>query len=306
MFLKQANIGKNAWYLYLVTLLAVFLGSVIGQIPLTVVIMSYVAKGNGSLESFQQDMDFESIGMNPNVGLFLILLSFVAGLLMLWLMVVNLHKKPFLKVLTTREKLDWRRIWFGFAVWTAIMVLMELVMYALHPDNYEFHFEWKLFIPLLAIALLLLPLQTSFEEILMRGYLMQGFALLFRNRWFPLLMTSAIFGGLHFMNPEVREFGLINMMFYYIGFGLVMGICTIMDDGLELALGVHAATNIYSAVLVSYKGAALKTPALFQQSELDMTFMLTGMVMGTILFLWVVSKKYSWTGWYKLTSKIDS
>jgi membrane protease YdiL (CAAX protease family) len=48
---------------------------------------------------------------------------------------------------------------------------------------------------------------------------MQGFANLARDKWFPLLMTSVIFGGMHIFNPEVSKIGYI-ILVYYIGTGL--------------------------------------------------------------------------------------
>jgi membrane protease YdiL (CAAX protease family) len=48
---------------------------------------------------------------------------------------------------------------------------------------------------------------------------MQGFAAMVKNRWFPLIMTSILFGLMHSFNPEVKEFGFFTMMPQYIAFG---------------------------------------------------------------------------------------
>jgi membrane protease YdiL (CAAX protease family) len=45
----------------------------------------------------------------------------------------------------------------------------------------------------------------------------------------PFLMTSIIFGSVHFGNPEVSKLG--DMFVYYIGTGLFLGILTLMDEG---------------------------------------------------------------------------
>jgi len=50
---------------------------------------------------------------------------------------------------------------------------------------------------LVVIGTILIPIQTSTEEYIFRGYLMQGFANLAKNKWFPLIMTSVIFGAMH-------------------------------------------------------------------------------------------------------------
>ena len=40
MFLKSAYLGANKWYLYLVTLILVMIGTVIGQLPLLGIMLS--------------------------------------------------------------------------------------------------------------------------------------------------------------------------------------------------------------------------------------------------------------------------
>ena len=104
----------------------------------------------------------------------------------------------------------------------------------------------------------LIPIQTSWEEYVFRGYLMQGFATLFRSRWGALLLTSFVFGSLHLFNPEVEKLGY-GVMIYYIGTGLFLGILTLMDEGIELALGFHAANNLTTALLVTSSWTAFQT-----------------------------------------------
>jgi len=118
------------------------------------------------------------------------------------------------------------------------------------PDSFQWHFDLWSFLILFLICVFLLPFQTSFEEVLFRGYLLQWLVVLLRNKYLPLLITSVLFGLLHSFNPEVDELGWLSMI-YYIGFGLFMGLITIMDDGLELAIGFHWATNFIGFCFVS-------------------------------------------------------
>ena len=84
-----------------------------------------------------------------------------------------------------------------------------------------------------------------------------------------------------------------------------MAVLTLMDDGLELALGIHAIQNIYSSVFVTYTGGALQTPALFKLTELDTGLMLVTWFVIALIFLYIASKKYNWKNWNKLISKIE-
>ena len=81
-----------------------------------------------------------------------------------------------------------------------------------------------------------------------------------KNRWFPLIMTSILFGLMHGLNPEVKEFGLLTMMPQYILFGLIFGIITILDDGIEAAMGAHAANNIFLCIMVTNKVISIANP----------------------------------------------
>ena len=92
---------------------------------------------------------------------------------------------------------------------------------------------------------------------------MQGFAGLFRNRWAPLFMTSIIFGCLHLANPEVDKLGY-NLVWWYMGTGLVLGIMTLMDEGIELALGVHASNNLFAALLVTADWTVFQTESILK------------------------------------------
>ena len=137
---------------------------------------------------------------------------------------------------------------------------------------------------------------------------MQGFGNLARNRWFPLLMTSLIFGGLHILNPEVDKMGY-SILIYYIGTGLLLGLFTLLDDGLELALGFHAANNLVGALLVTSSWSVFQTHSLLKDvSEPEITYdVLLPVFIIYPLVLFVLSKKYNWTNWKeKLTGNITS
>lgn len=308
MFLKQAARGKNEFIYYILTILLVAVAYFVGQLPLLFVILQQKATGKISDDSFNQFLstqDFSFLGMNNNTLLLLLLVMFVISMGALYLGAKAIHKKKFTDIITSRRQIDWGRVFFGFGLWFGATVILEFIIYFTNPDAYVFRFEATQFIPLLLIAILIIPIQTSFEEIAFRGYLMQGIGLLFKNRFLPIIITSILFGMMHMMNPEVGEYGMSTMMVYYIGIGLFLAILTVMDEGLELALGVHAATNIYSSVCVTFEGSALQTDALFKTLDLNVNLMIMLSLAMAALFLLICHKKYNWGNWNKLFSNID-
>jgi len=135
---------------------------------------------------------------------------------------------------------------------------------------------------------------------------MQGFGTLAKNRWFPLLLTSLIFGGLHFFNPEVTKLGNI-VMIYYIGTGLFLGIITLMDEGMELALGFHAANNLIAALLVTADWTVFQTESILKDISEPSTGLQVVLPVFIIfpIFLIIFAKVYKWKNWKdKLTGEI--
>ena len=153
-----------------------------------------------------------------------------------------------------------------------------------------------------------MPLQASFEEYLFRGYLMQGFGGVFGNRWMPLLITSLLFGLLHFWNPEVSELGTI-FLFQYVLTGLFLGLLTIMDDGMELSLGFHAGNNVLISLLITADWTVLQTDSVLKfvgDPKMSIATIIPAVILYPVILLYF-SKKYKWENWEKkILTKFDN
>ncbi len=308
-FLSIAKTGNNNFLLYVGMIVFVYVGMYLGSLPTAMVLLKSIKNnpdlGSEDLAAFNSNPDFLAFGIDPNLGFLLLLLSFVLGFFVLFFLFPLIHKRPFKTLITPTEKIDFGRIIFGFIIWLLIGCVIELSQYYLHPESFSFNFELKKFIPLLLLSLLILPIQTSLEELIFRSYLFQGIGninlkmnakLIIIIAW---IITSVLFGAIHGSNPEVQSFGIVPMMFYYIGAGLFLGLLTIWDDRLELALGVHAATNFVGAVLVGYDGAAIQTESLFKTSEINVIHMTIGFYLGAVIFTFICKRKYGWNSFLK-------
>ncbi|AYN04825.1 CPBP family intramembrane glutamic endopeptidase [Flavobacterium sp. 140616W15] len=303
MFLEQGVKNENKFWKYLLGSVFIITASFVGQIPLTLAIayetlvnkIPYPTSEAGIMTIFES-----------NVTLFLILISFVFALAGVYFAVRYIHHQTFLSVTTSRQKVDWNRILFSFGLWGIFTAILTVLFYYLNPEDFIINFKPIPFAILFVIATILIPIQTSTEEYVFRGYLMQGFANLARNKWFPLLMTSVIFGVMHIFNPEVSKMGYI-IMIYYIGTGLFLGIITLMDEGIELALGFHAANNLVGALLVTSDWSVFQTHSVFKdisEPSAGVDVILPVIVIYPIM-LFIFSKKYNWTNWKeKLTGEI--
>jgi len=299
-FIQEAYKGINEWWAYLVTIIIFLIGwQLIGIIPLVVVALQ---KTGGDMIEFQQaaNESFASLGINSNLYLLLIIATFVGGLIALLFGLKIIHKRTIMSVLTSRKKLDWNRIFYAFFLWFGIGAFFTVVEYYASPEDFVWNFKPIPFLILCLISFFLLPLQTTMEEILFRGYLMQGFGTWFKKGFVAIILTSVIFGLLHGMNPEVEKLGW-SVMIFYIGTGLLLGILTIMDEGTELAIGFHAANNIVAAVLITTDWTVFQTDALLidtSEPSIGIETFLPVFVLFPIV-VYIFSKKYRWTGWHE-------
>ena len=289
---------KNFWY-YILGSFILILFSIIGQLPM----IPFLPSELPSPDADPMDI-FKTIP--SNLRLFLLLLSFAFVVPGIWLVVKKLHDLPIMSVLSSRKKIDLERVLYSFMLWGTVVSAFVFLEYSLNPENYVFNFKVKEFLILAVIAILFIPIQTSVEEIVFRGYLMQGFGHWLNSRFMALFLTSTVFGSLHLANPEITALGY-EFVILYITVGFVLGIMTLMDDGLELALGFHAANNLIAALLVTADWTVFQTESILidiSEPSLGITDWITPFIVFPIL-LAVFARKYSWTNWKeKLFSKV--
>lgn len=303
MFLEQGIKPENKFWKYLLGSAFIILVSVVGYIPLRLAI-KYETLINKKPYPENDKMLMKMF--DSNLTLFLVMISFAFALAGVFYVVKQLHNQSILSITTSRRAIDIKRILFSFFLWAGFSIISFLFVYLQSPEQFVLNFKPVPFLILVVIATLLIPIQTSTEEYVFRGYLMQGFARLARNRWFPLVMTSLIFGSMHWFNPEVTKMGNI-IMVYYIGTGLFLGVITLMDEGMELALGFHAANNLIGALLVTSDWSVFQTHSVFiDLSEPSASFdVIFPIVIIYPVLLFIFSKKYNWKNWKeKLTGDI--
>jgi len=298
MFIEQAYKGNNAWWRVLITTLCtagIFVGNFIAYF---------------TMSKEQMDEVYKSMSEIPNnVSLVFNLSPFIFLLGLLFLFVRNLHYRSILSLTTARNKIDYKRILFSFSLVVFVTVSLFIVTYYMDNSNIVWNFNPLKFGVLFLISVLLFPCQIGLEEYLFRGYLMQQIGIIVKNRWFPLVFTSILFGLFHSANPEVAKMGY-GVMVFYIGTGLLLGIMTLMDESLELALGFHLGNNMMAALLITSDYSAIQTDAVFKYSGVEnpadvLNEMIISIAIVYPIILYIFAKRYNWTNWKaKLTGKV--
>jgi len=312
MYIEQAQKNLIDWWRYVLGVAIAIAGVVIFSIPHSVALIAKIATGDVDMDMIASGDTAYLMGLfESNLNFIYILFPFTGGLIFLLFIAVKfLHKQSITNLTTSRAKIDWSRVAFAFILWGVISTAMTMVDIYLSPDDYVFNFEINRFLILAVIAICLVPLQTSFEEYMFRGYLMQGIGNIFRNKWVPLIVTSVAFGLLHIANPEVDKLGNI-IMIYYIGTGFFLGILTLMDEGMELALGFHAANNLFTALLVTADWTAFQTYSIYTSiadpSSMGASEIIVPVFVIFPILLLIFSKKYNWNNWFnKLAGPVET
>ncbi len=293
--LESALKQENKWWQYvLVVFIGFWGGQMVGAIPLVVAMIIAASQNGGNLLRPDNPMDFSAYGIDPNLGLVLMVFPFIVMLFISILLIKAFHKRSLKEVINGGGSFRWNRLGKGFFIWVVLSAILLLVSLLFDRENYELNFQLTKFIPLVIISLLLIPFQAGTEEFFFRGYLAQGVGTWTKNRWLVVLIPSILFALMHGMNPEIKEFGFWTMMPAYVLFGLVFGVISVLDDGIELAIGIHSANNIFASIFVTSKSSVLQTPAMFVQKEINPSGEFWGLLVIAIAFILVVSYKSGW------------
>jgi membrane protease YdiL (CAAX protease family) len=114
---------------------------------------------------------------------------------------------------------------------------------------------------------------------------MQGLGLRIRGIIILPMVSGLIFGVLHLANPEMSVPSgawMLGVSYFLVGF--FAGVITLLDGGLELALGLHIANNLYTALVVNTTVSALASESYFKVNEIDPLYGLISLIIGMVIF----------------------
>ena len=294
--LEYAFKGNNSLWRYAVLIFAVFIAAnSVGAIPLIVgFAIRTVSDPDAVSRLASNPNDLSQLGFDPNTTLVMLLFPFLAGFVAYILLIKPLNNRTLTGTINGNSTIRWKRIFVSALVWIIFSAVYLIAYKGIDPSNFRINNTSVTLLYLIIISILLIPFQASLEEVIFRGYLMQGFAVLLRNRWLPVVITSILFGVLHAWNPEIEEYGFFTMMPQYVMFGLLFGIITVIDDGAEIAIGAHIANNVFLSIMVTNSTSILQTPALFEQLNIEPWLEFAALAITAVAFFIVMKSIYRW------------
>lgn len=303
-FLNGAKSGVNRWWVWVLGILMILvIWQVIGSIP-TLVSCEIV----DSAQFADFTCDGAMIKGSSSLPRFVLGVSaFVIAMVGIWAVVRVLHKKPFAKVLTARPSFDLNRVLFAMLVGFVIFATPFLVAVAVGSEDVTFKspdvLEYVLF---LMFAIVLIPFQAGFEEVFFRGYLMQGFWLLTRNRMVLVVVTAVVFTLPHLPNPEPWEYGVVPYVARILSLGGFFALLTLLDGGIELAVGIHVINNLIYTLLAATSVSVIESPALFlievEEFRLFPDIVVLWLMLAVVLV--ILNRRYKWFSYSQLTSSL--
>lgn len=289
--------GYNKLWMYVFTILLTIGGYVTFQLVTGIPLITYlIGKGYTETEIINENLVYnaDALGIDKNIVVLLLIGMFVFAFMGFYVGIRFFHGKTLTSVLTGFSKFRYKRFVLGFSIWAVLVVVGVLAEFYLAPENVVIDFDPKGFFISVLIMILFMPIQTGIEELIFRGYLIQGLSQVFKNGIVPLILTTTLFGLAHMTNPEVKQYGWLIMFPYYTVFALFLGTLTLLDEGLELAFGIHFANNLVSSIMVSSPHSALKTYSIFQaKTEDPYSELIVWFIMATITFL-ILWRTYKW------------
>ena len=282
-YLDLARRGKNEWWRYLLAvLLILFCWQILGSGP-TLILFAWVLF-SGKTHTMMDAVNLS--GVDPTLKFVALMLASVFFLLGIVLAMRFIHRRSWLSLITPSGSISWGSLFLGFGLWFGLAGLSSILEAVMHPGRYSWTFDPPRFFLFMLLALLFIPIQASTEELLFRGYLLQGVGLRMRRVWLLCLISGLLFMAPHFLNPEAAvNFALMGLG--YFAMGAFLAYMTLRAGRLELALGVHTANNLFSVLIANTRVSSLPSPSLFTVNVLDPVFSVLASLVSIGLFLWL-------------------
>jgi membrane protease YdiL (CAAX protease family) len=281
-YLDLARQGKTGLWRYVLAIaLMLFMWQVIGALPGAFLILWVLLDGNPltTLSTTGQFVGVESA--LSFTALMLASVFFMAGIVLVMRLV---HQRSFQTLISPAQRISWKRFFQGFMVWLVLLGIISLGEAMLYPGRYVLTLDLSRYIPFVFLALVLIPIQTSAEELFFRGYILQSVGMRLRNIWILSAISGFVFMVPHFLNPEAQvNYPLMGL--YYFLIGSVLAYITLRDGRLELALGLHAANNLFSALIANYTVTVMPTPSLFTVNIMDVVYTVPAAVIALVVFI---------------------
>jgi membrane protease YdiL (CAAX protease family) len=229
-FIENASLGKNKWWHYALSIFSLAVVIALVNILIRIVLPN--------IKQLYPDNDFGK-------GLFtysLVLVIFGLALLAFLFVVSKLHQRPKISFISNKGTFSWRQYFIGFLAWGSLLFIGSSIFDYQKLEDFVTNFNLYQFASLLLVGFVAIGVQSFFEELVLRGYLLQGMHLLIKKVVTLVILNSLIFGMLHF------GYGIESFLSSW-AFGVAFAIIVTLQNRIEFVSGAHNANNLVLSLM---------------------------------------------------------
>ena len=280
--------GKNTHWRYFWSLLVILAFMfVVGTIAYLIAVLSTAL--------IEPDIvDFEEMMISdPLVDFYLYHIVNILTVIGMWIAARTILKRKLISFITPNERINWSKIFYGFFIALFLFALFALLDYIIFPNDYVLNdFDGTRFAWLVVASILLVPIQTTSEELFFRGFLLQWAGKITKNPIILMIIIGGIFGSLHFGNPEM-EHGAFWVAIDYLAMGFIWTYISIKTNSSEYSIGAHAANNMFLCIFLTMEDTVVgDIPSLFVITNVNAMLSAITTVTTGIIFLFIVMRKH--------------
>lgn len=160
------------------------------------------------------------------------------------------HKRPLAGLYGATRRIDRSHFWRGLVAGAVVAVVSVLLGLLIDPEIAPTGIGWLLWLGALPILAAIIFLQSSAEELLFRGYLMQALADRFRSPLVWLGLPTLLFAAIHW-NPEATVHMNVAGLAAIGVFALSLALLVWRTGNLGAAFGAHMGNNVVALLFVS-------------------------------------------------------
>ncbi|WP_027002951.1 CPBP family intramembrane glutamic endopeptidase [Hugenholtzia roseola] len=229
-FIYNAKLGKNEWWRYVLSILAPIFAIVLANLVIKQILPSFKAL-------------FPDGELGKELGTYsLLLLVFGSALFVFLAAASRLHQRRILSFITVKGKMDWKGYFLGFFIWAILLSVGSLLADFNKLDAFLQNLNRNNLALLFLVGFISIGIQSFFEEVLIRGYFLQGMQLRFKNLTLLIATNALLFGGLHF------GYGIESFLSSFF-FGVAFAIIVVLRGDVVFVSGAHNANNLLLSLL---------------------------------------------------------
>jgi membrane protease YdiL (CAAX protease family) len=198
-------------------------------------------------------------------------------------------KRPLRQLFTRSDRKLSGEVRTGAVAMVIILLASAMPDLLFNSESYQWNFRLSAFLPYLLIALTLIPIQTSAEEVFFRGWIQQRLENGRRSIWVVSLLGGALFALPHLSNPEVKG----EFFFAALGYGasgFMFSWVSMRDRSIGVALGAHAANNIMASLFVTSSDSALPSVSVFTTPAVNWVPAAILSIVTIPIFIWLTKR----------------